>query len=133
MPKINNDSLKLCYIEKIQSGPKIKDFSYRLYFTEKIDDVVGEDWDLPCSNIVTPPHDAYINETYLINTKKLELDLLEDNDQFCYNDGADGIIALGYEIIENEGFHKRLVLNFGDTTQEVEDKLFSREIVMEIE
>ena len=73
MQKIDNE-LKLCYVEKIQPKPKVKDFSYRLYFTDNIDEVVGEDWGLPCCNVVLPPHDAYIVETYIVIVKWLTLD-----------------------------------------------------------
>lgn len=132
MQKIDNE-LKLCYVEKIQPKPKVKDFSYRLYFTDNIDEVVGEDWDLPCCNVVLPPHDAYIIETYIVNCKKIEMELLEEHDYYCYNDGADGVIALAFEVIENEGFFKRLVFQFGETIQQIEDKLFSRELIMKIE
>ena len=43
----------------------------------------------------------------------------------------DNVIALGWEILENENFEgERLVFQFGETIKSVEDKLYSRDLIL---
>lgn len=125
----------LCYIERIESRIGKNDNQFRFYFTDTslLDRVVGEDWDVACSNVVQPPHDDYILSSYKIKTNKFDLELLSESEFYTYNDGADGIISLGYEILIAHTTKKRLVFSFGDTVEEVENKLFDREVIFEKE
>jgi hypothetical protein len=126
-----NDDLVLCFIKRIDEDEN----SFRFYFTnkEKITDVVGDNWNLLCNFTVKPPYKGYIEETYIAKSKKIEFDLLAESDFFTYNDGADNIIALCWELSENQTSYKKLVFHFGETLKDVEDKLFSREIIFKID
>lgn len=127
--------LLLSYIERVDIYTEKNENVFRFYFTNKdsIDDVVGEGWSTICSNQVVRPYKKYIESTYIIQNRRLDMELLTENDYYTYNDGADGIIALGWEYSENETPNKRLVFNFGDTLDEVENKLYSKEILLKKE
>lgn len=133
--KDNKKQEVLCYIERIESRKNNGGNNFRFYFTDikEIDDVVGENWTLPASNVSTPPYSKYITSTYTIGTYKFDLELLEDSESFCYNDGADGVISLGWEVSIGDIMRKRLVFNFGETLESVSDKFFNREIIFESE
>ena len=71
----------------------------------------------------------YINE-------KITLDLVQESDVFSVLDSMDGVIAMGWEKeCEDIDFSitKRLVFKFGDTEQDVKDKLYERDVVLEFE
>ena len=43
----------------------------------------------------------------------------------------DNVVALGWEILENENVEgERLVFQFGETIKKVEDKLYSRDLIL---
>jgi hypothetical protein len=51
-------------------------------------------------------------------------------------DSMDGVLSLGWEKENDEidfSVTKRLVFRFGETEQEVKDKLYERDIVLEFE
>lgn len=126
----DENNLLLCFVKRVED----EDNQLKFYFTDKemIDDVVGDNWDINCNFNVKPPHKAYIKETYIVKTKKIEFDLLTESDFFSYNDGADKVIALCYEISENQTSYKKLVFHFGDSLKVVSDKFYNREIVFNI-
>ena len=47
-------------------------------------------------------------------------------------DAMDDVVALAWETEELEG-QKRLVFRFGSTEQEIKDKLYERDLVLEFE
>jgi len=64
------------------------------------------------------------------------LELIQDSDVFSMLDSMDGVISLGWEKENDEidfSVTKRLVFRFGETEQEVKDKLYERDIVLEFE
>jgi hypothetical protein len=126
------DKQYLCYIKRLYKSKKDENV-FRFYFTDQIDDVVGENWECIASGMVEPPYVDYVTDTFILKTRKVDLELLEDSEDFSYNDGADKVIALGYEVIEDAVPYKRLVLHFGEELSVVEDKLFERELGFEIE
>jgi hypothetical protein len=127
--------LLLSYIERVDVYSDKNENVFRFYFTseDKIDDVVGEGWSTICSNQVVRPYKKYIESTYIIENRRLDMELLTENDYYTYNDGADGIIALAWEYSENETPNKRLVFQFGDTLENVENKLYNKEILLKKE
>lgn len=128
----DKEILRLCFIKRLYKSKKDEEV-FRFYFTTNIEDCVGENWDVIADGMVEPPYNDYIDETYIFKSKKINLELLEDSNEFTYNDGADTIIALGWEEIEDVSPFKRLVFQFSETLQEVEEKMFSRELVLTME
>jgi hypothetical protein len=47
-------------------------------------------------------------------------------------DAMDDVVALAWESEETEG-QKRLVFRFGSTEQEIKDKLYERDLILEFE
>ncbi len=120
--------LKLCYIDRgtyFKSNLVNQDSqSFKFYFTYEIDDVVGEYWDIkPANNIAKPPYEKYVNQTGTLTTSKVDFDLLSENEYFSYMFGADGIMALGWDNTESELPDQRVVFHFGDTIDQVQEKL----------
>lgn len=126
--------LFLCYIERLPDSPKSEKV-FRFYFCKEndIDDVVGENWDVYCSSAVCPPYSKYIDSTYIIKTKKIELETLTENEYFTYMDGVDNVISLAWETSEDEFPDKRLVFHFGETFSSIETKFNSKEIFIKLE
>jgi len=64
------------------------------------------------------------------------LELIQDSDVFSLIDATDDVIALGWEKETEEldfSVTKRLVFKFGQTEEEVKNKLYERDIVLEFE
>ena len=64
------------------------------------------------------------------------LELVQDSDVFSVIDSMDNVIALGWEKeTEDIDFYliKRLVFQFGDTEEDVKNKLYERDIVLQFE
>lgn len=124
-------SQQLCYLEKIDKHSSRGEKTYRLYFTEDIDDVIGPEWELPASNVSEPPYEDYISSTYTMTTTR-DFTLLTDNEFFTYTDGADGIIALAWENL-GAVTHKKIIFKFGDKLEDIEELLYEKQIVFEEE
>lgn len=125
---MKEDELKLCYIKEFYDIERETN-SYIFYFTDRINDVIGDDWDIvPANGNSQPPHNAYVKLKKVLSGKLKELEVLENNEFHSYMDGVDDIMALAWEVQENESSYKRLVFRFGETLQEIEDKLESYEI-----
>jgi hypothetical protein len=63
-------------------------------------------------------------------------ELVQDSDVFSVIDSMDNVIALGWEKETNDidfSLTKRLVFHFGDTEEEVKNKLYERDIVLQFE
>ena len=76
-----------------------------------------------CSNLLvkTPP-------------TEITLEVIQESNYFGVYDAVDNIIALGWEKLEDdfEGMEniKRLSFHYGESRKSVEDKLYSRDIVL---
>jgi hypothetical protein len=71
----------------------------------------------------------------LVNDE-ITLELIQDSDVFSVIDSMDGVIAMGWEKESGDvdfSLVKRLVFRFGDTEEEVKNKLYERDIVLEFE
>ena len=73
-----------------------------------------------------------INKVGKISQEDLEFALGKNSDYFSMEDVIDGILALGWEKIDEEKIEgtSRLVFNFGESIDSVEDKLYSRDLVL---
>lgn len=124
-----SDIKSLCYINLI--GEDIdSNYTYEFLFTERLDEFWGEDFEQKpaglCNNL-TPIENSFDE---VIKTKtKFKLDLVQNNTCFSIQDCIDGIVALAWENIDdydeypNDG---RIVFQFGDSFEDVEDKLAKR-------
>ena len=126
---------KLIYINGL--GPNYKgDNIYEFIFSETLD-VWGENWESkPANGYPLPPDIEYIKKVGVLRNGEITLELIQDSDVFSVIDATDDVIALGWEK-ESEGLDfsiiKRLVFKFGATEEEVKNKLYERDIVLEFE
>jgi len=63
------------------------------------------------------------------------LELVQNSDVFSVQDSIDGVIALGWEKEDEIDFSlvKRLVFKYGYQEQDVKDKLYERDLVLQFE
>ena len=60
------------------------------------------------------------------------MNLGKDSDYFSMEDIIDGILSLSWEKVDDDEFGKeRLVFHFGEDIKSVEDKLYSRDLILE--
>ena len=128
--------MKLVYVNEM--GPNYKgDNIYEFIFSD-LDDVWGDDWDAePASGKPSPPEINYVKKVGVLKNSELELTLIQNSDYFGVYDAIDGVIALAWENANSDEIiiqkKKRLVFNYNDTVQTVEDKLYERDIVLKWE
>jgi hypothetical protein len=126
---------KLIYINGM--GPNYKGQNiYEFIFSESLE-VWGENWDSkPANGYPTPPDYEYVTKVGTLVNDEITLELIQDSDVFSVIDAMDGVIAMGWEKESGDvdfSLVKRLVFRFGDTEEEVKNKLYERDIVLEFE
>lgn len=126
---------KLIYINGM--GPNYKGQNiYEFIFSESLD-VWGEKWDSkPANGYPTPPDYEYVTKVGTLVNDEITFELIQDSDVFSVIDAMDGVIAMGWEKESGDvdfSLVKRLVFRFGDTEEEVKNKLYERDIVLEFE
>jgi hypothetical protein len=126
---------KLIYINRM--GPNYKgDNIYEFIFSDTLE-VWGDNWESkPANGYPTPPDVEYIKRVGILTNGIITLDLTQESDVFSMLDSMDGVLSLGWEKENDEidfSVIKRLVFRFGETEQEVKDKLYERDIVLEFE
>ena len=76
----------------------------------------------------------YIKKVGILKTSDIGLILVQNSDFFSVYDATDGVVSLAWEDSNSEFVidmkYKRLVFQYGDTIQSVEDKLYERDIVL---
>jgi hypothetical protein len=122
---------KLVYVNGL--GPNYKgDNLYEFIFSDT-EDVWGESWESkPCNGYPVPPELKYIKKVGVLRNTDVKLELIQNSDFFCMIDAMDDVVALAWETDEEEG-QKRLVFRFGVTEQEIKDKLYERDLILEFE
>jgi len=60
-----------------------------------------------------------------------ELDLIQNSDFFSMVDAIDDVVSLAWE--SDDENKKRLVFRFGETEQQIKDKLYERDLILEFE
>jgi hypothetical protein len=126
---------RLIYINGL--GPNYKgDNIYEFIFSDTLE-VFGENWESkPANGYPSPPDVEYIKKVGVLQNNKIKLDLIQESDIFSIIDSMDGVICLGWEKETNDtdfSIVKRLVFHFGETEQNVKDKLYARDIILEFE
>ena len=119
-------------------GPNYKgDNMYEFIFSEEVKDIWDESWEAkPSNGYPKPPELDYIKKVGVLKNTSIELELIQNSDFFSFMDSMDGVVALGWEKeSENIDFTntKRLVFHFGETEQEIKNKLYERDVVLEFE
>jgi hypothetical protein len=78
----------------------------------------------------------YIKKVGTLVNEDITFELVQDSDVFSVIDSMDNVIALGWEKETDDidfSLIKRLVFHFGDTEEEVKNKLYERDIVLQFE
>ena len=115
-------------------GPNYKKENiYEFIFSEKIEELWGEDWDSnPAHGNPGPPEFEYINKVGVLSKSTTKLELVQNSDYFGMEHALDNVIALGWEVSEEDEFNEeRLVFHFGEKMKTVEDKLYSRDLILD--
>ena len=103
--------------------------TYEFVFS-KTDDVWGDDWDTnPANGNPTTPDINEIEKVGVLNREGIEMELVQNSDFFCMKDAVDRVVALSWE--EDKDIENRLVFHYGMTEQEVKDKLYEKDIILE--
>ena len=103
--------------------------TYEFVFS-KSDDVWGDDWDtMPANGNPTTPDINEIEKVGVLNREGIEMELVQNSDFFCMKDAVDKVVALAWE--EDKDLENRLVFHYGMTEQEVKDKLYEKDIILE--
>ena len=114
-------------------GPNYKgDNLYEFIFSDTLD-VWGESWDnRPSNGYPQPPDLKYIKKVGVLRDTDVKLELIQNSDFFSVMDAMDDVIALAWET-DDDNIKKRMVFRFGVSEQEIKDKLYERDLVLEFE
>ena len=114
-------------------GPNYKgDNIYEFIFSDDLD-VWGDSWESkPSNGYPSPPELEKIKKVGVLRNTDIKLELIQNSDFFCMIDAMDDVVALAWES-EDENNKGRLVFRFGQTEQEIKDKLYERDLILEFE
>lgn len=125
----------LLYINGL--GPNYKGENiYEFIFGDSLGDVWGENWEArPANGYPSPPDVDHVKKVGVLTHNEITLELVQNSDVFSVQDSIDGVIALGWEKEDEIDFSlvKRLVFKYGDQEQDVKDKLYERDLVLQFE
>ena len=128
--------MNLVYVNEL--GPNFRgDNIYEFIFSD-VDDVWGDDWDAePANGRPQPPNIDYVKKVGVLKNSEIELNLIQNSDFFGVYDAVDGVIALGWEKGDSDEIlinkRKRLVFQYGESVESIENKLYERDIVLKWE
>jgi len=125
----------LIYINGLGTNYKGENI-YEFIFSDTIDEVWGQDWEVrPANEYPSPPDIEHVKKVGVLTNDEVTLELVQNSDVFSVQDGIDGVIAIGWEKEDEIDFSlvKRLVFKYGDQEQEVKDKLYERDFVLQFE
>jgi len=127
--------LYLIYINKVGTNHK-GEHIFEFLFSNS----VNYDWDETWyeSSVVTDKNDLTPDPSFIkfvgnIKTSDFDLELIQNSGVFQIYNAVEGIVALGWEKLEDDGDYpeERLVFKFGDTLKSVEEKLYSLDLVFD--
>ena len=128
--------MNLVYVNEL--GPNYRgDNIYEFIFSD-IDDVWGEDWDAePAAGKPLPPNVEYIRKVGVLKNSEINLTLIQNSDFFGVYDAIEGVIALAWERSDSDDIlihkRKRLVFQYGESVETVENKLYEIDVVLKWE
>jgi len=126
--------LYLIYINKIGTN-----FKGEHIFEFLFSDRTNYDWDESWyeSSVVTDKNDLTPDPSFIkfvgsLKTSELDLELIQNSGVFQIYNAVEGIIALGWERLQDDQEYpeERLVFRFGETKESVEEKLYSLDLVL---
>ena len=122
---------KLIYVNGL--GPNYKgDNLYEFIFSDSLD-VWGDSWESkPSNGYPGPPELHHIKKVGVLRNTDVKLELIQNSDFFCMIDAMDDVVALAWETDELDN-QKRMVFRFGMSEQEIKDKLYERDLILEFE
>jgi hypothetical protein len=125
--------MQLIYINSLNKNHR-GEAIYEFIFSDTTRIEFGDNWDaVPAGSAeITPPPLEYIKAVGVLVTDQIELECIQESDSFCVLDSVDDIIALGWEK-EPQPNIIRLVFHFGEEMQSVKDKLYSRDLELDME
>lgn len=128
-----DEIVRLCFIRLI-GEENDGYYRYELIFTDNIDEVFGEDFDQKPACLVNGlmVDDEYITEIHVVKMK-IKLDLIQNSCCFSMSDCYDGIVSIAWQNLDDETEYPqdgRLFFKFGETFDEVENKLALKNILM---
>jgi len=128
--------MRLLFINEL--GPNYKNENiYEFIFGTQTDELWGEGWDsVPANGNPGPPEIEYIKSVGRLEGTKVKMDLIQNSDYFGMEHTLDNVIDLGWESYQEEyenGDEERLVFHFGDSIDKVNDKLYSRDIILKFD
>ena len=114
-------------------GPNYKgDNIYEFIFSD-IYDVTGESWESrPANQYPQPPNLEYVRKVGVLKDTEIKLELVQNSDFFSMYDALDDVVALAWEA-DDYSNKKRLVFRFGESEQQIKDKLYERDLILEFE
>ena len=126
----------LIYVNEL--GPNYKgDNIYEFIFSDKTEDIWGENWESkPSNGYPFPPDLEHIQKVGVLKNDLITMSVVQNSDYFSMMDAMDGVIALSWENeTDDVDFTQetRLVFKFGEEESSVKDKLYERDIVLEFE
>jgi hypothetical protein len=102
---------------------------YEFIFSEN-NEVWGDDWDtVPANGNPTSPNINEIKKVGVLNREDIDMELIQNSDFFCMKDAVDKVIALAWE--SDKDIDDRIVFHYGMTEQEVKDRLYEKDIILE--
>jgi len=127
--------LFLIYINKIGTNFK-GEHIFEFLFSDRTDWDWDESWYE--SSVVTDKNDLTPEPNYIklvgnLKTEELDLELVQNSGVFQIYNAVEGIIALGWEILEDsdEDYpEERIVFKFGESKESIENKLYSMDLVL---
>jgi hypothetical protein len=100
--------------------------------------VWGEEWDAePAAGKPSPPDVNFIKKVGVLKNSEIQLELIQNSDFFGLYDAIDGVISLAWENSNSDEIlihkRKRLVFQYNESLESIEDKLYERDIVLKWE
>lgn len=107
---------------------------YEFIFSDTKEDIDGDDWDaIPAAGRPLPPNEEHVVKVGRLTTDDFTLHVIQESDSFSVWDAVDGVVALGWENMDDyeEYPEKRLAFHFGEDIKAVEDKLYEHDLILE--
>jgi len=126
------DELYLIYVNVVGEDWK-DDYVYEFIFSHTKEGVDGNEWDAyPAMGNPRPPHKHFVKLVGRLETQVL-FDVVQNSDSFAVWDAIDGLMAIGWENIDeyDEYPEHRLHFKFGEEKKAVEDKLYERDLILD--
>jgi hypothetical protein len=127
------DDLYLVFINVIGKDWKGVNL-YEFIFSDTKEDIDGDDWDaIPAAGRPLSPNEEHVNKVGRLTTDEFTLHVIQESDSFSVWDAVDGVVALGWENMDDyeEYPDRRLAFHFGEEIKDVEAKLYEKDLILE--